>query len=95
MSGKNHEGSKSPDIYDGINQRRSLCPRAMKAYETQGSSLEGSKEGRIPKCPKSDKIVTGSNIQKRKGHQNVHWHIGLSLGATFKGGKNTKMSKGR
>jgi hypothetical protein len=44
---------------------------AMKVYETQGSSLEGSKEGRTPKCPRADKAVTGSNIQKRKGHQNV------------------------
>jgi hypothetical protein len=100
MSGENHERNKSPDIYDGINQRRFLCSRAMKheamkAYETQGSSLEGSKEGRTPKCPRSDKTVTGSNIQKRKRHRNVHWQIGLSLGATFERGKNTKMSKVR
>jgi hypothetical protein len=30
LSGKNHEGNKSPGIYDGINQRRFLCSRAMK-----------------------------------------------------------------
>jgi hypothetical protein len=46
MSGKNHEGNKSPDICDNDNQRRFLCPQAMKheaikAYETQGSSSEG------------------------------------------------------
>jgi hypothetical protein len=68
MSGENHEGNKSPDICDGINQRRLLCSRAMKheamkAYETQGSSLEGSKEERTPKCPRSDKAVVGSNVQ--------------------------------
>jgi hypothetical protein len=45
-------------------------------------------------CPRSDKTVTGSNIQKRKRHQNVHWQIGLLLGATFKRGKDTEMSKG-
>jgi hypothetical protein len=47
---------------------------AMKAYETQGSSLEGA---------------------KREGHRNVHGRIRLSLGATFKRGKDTEMSKGR
>jgi hypothetical protein len=79
MSGENHEGNKSPDISDNDNQRRFLCPRAMKneamkAYETQGSSLEGGKEGRTPRCPRSDKAVTGtSNNQKRKRHRNVHW----------------------
>jgi hypothetical protein len=97
MSGENHEGNKSPDIYDGNNQRRFLCSRAMKheamkVYETQGSSLEGSKEGRTPKCPRVDKAVTESNIQRRKGHMTVHWQIGLLLGATFKRGKDTKMS---
>jgi hypothetical protein len=66
---------------------------AMKAYETQGSSLEGSKEGRTLECPRSDKTVTGSNIQKRKRHRSVHWQIGLLLGATFKRGKDTEMSK--
>jgi hypothetical protein len=70
MSGEYHEGNKNPDIYDGINdQRRFLCSlamkhEAMKAYETQGSSLEGSKEGRTPKCPRADNTVTGSNIRK-------------------------------
>jgi hypothetical protein len=101
MSGENHEGNKSPDIYDGNNQRRFLCSRAMKheamtAYETQGSScLEGSNEGRTPKCPRVDKAVTGSNIEKRKGHMTVHWWIGLLLGATFKRRKDTEMSIGR
>jgi hypothetical protein len=28
MSGKNHEGNKSPDIYDGNEQRRILCSQA-------------------------------------------------------------------
>jgi hypothetical protein len=79
MSGENHEGNKSPDICDNDNQRRFLCPRAMKhdamkAYETQGSSLEGA---------------------KREGHQNVQGRIRLSLGATIKRGKDTEMSKGR
>jgi hypothetical protein len=69
MSGENHEGNKSPDIYDVINQRRFLCSwamqhEAMKAYETQGSSLEGSKEGREPKCPRADNVVAKSNIKK-------------------------------
>jgi hypothetical protein len=94
MSGKNQEGNKSPDIYDCINQRRFLCSwamkhEAMKAYETQGSSLEGSKEGRTPRCPRSDKTVTGSNNQKRKRHRNVHWQKGLLLGGTFKRGEDT------
>jgi hypothetical protein len=48
MSGENHEGNKSPDICDNDNQRRFLSPqamkhKAMKAYETQGSSVEGAK----------------------------------------------------
>jgi hypothetical protein len=42
----------------------------------------------------ADRAVVGSNIQKRKGHRNVPWQIGLLLGATFKRGKNTEMSKG-
>jgi hypothetical protein len=72
MSGKNHEGNKSPDICDGINQRRFLRSRAMKheamkAYETQGSSLEGSKEGRTAKCPRADNAVAGSNIRRKGG----------------------------
>jgi hypothetical protein len=79
MLGQNPGGNKSPDIYDGNNQRRFLCSRAMKheamkAYQTQGSSLEVSKEGRTPKCPRPDKNVTG---------------------ATFERGKDTKMSIGR
>jgi hypothetical protein len=74
MSGENHEGNKSPDIYDGINQRGFLCSRAMKhealkAYETQGSSLEGSKEGKTPECPRADNAVTVSNIRKGEGHE--------------------------
>jgi hypothetical protein len=48
MSVENHEGNKSPDICDNDKQRRFLCPRAMKhkamkAYETQGSSFKGAK----------------------------------------------------
>jgi hypothetical protein len=79
MSGENHEGNKSPDICDNDNQRRFLCPRAMKheamkAYETQGSSGEGA---------------------KREGHRNVQGQIMLSRRATFKRGKDTKMSIGR
>jgi hypothetical protein len=68
--------------------------KAIKVYETQGSSLEGSKEGRTPKCPRADNAVTGrSNI--RKGEDiNFHWQIGLLWGATFKRGKDTEMSKG-
>jgi hypothetical protein len=58
MSGKNHEGNKSPDIYDSNDQRGSLCSWAMKAYKTQGSSVEGSKEGRT----RADKAVTGSKL---------------------------------
>jgi hypothetical protein len=54
-----------------------------------------SKEERTPKCPRADKAVVGSNVQKRKGHQNVHWQIGLLLGAMFNRGKDTKMSIGR
>jgi hypothetical protein len=80
MSGENHEGNKSPDICDNDNQRRFLCPRAMKhramkAYETQGSSL--------------------GEEAKREGHRDVHGRIRLSLGATIKRGKDTKMSKGK
>jgi hypothetical protein len=74
MSGKNHEENKSPDIYDGNEQRRFLCTRAMKheamkAYEAQESSLERNKVGRTPKCPRPDKAVTGGNNQKWKGHE--------------------------
>jgi hypothetical protein len=99
MSGENHEGNKSSDIYDGINQRRFLCSRAMKheamkAYESQGSSLEGKKEGRTPKCPRADSAVVGSNIQKRKRHRNVHWQIGLLSGAMCKRGEDTEMTIG-
>jgi hypothetical protein len=52
-------------------------------------------KGRTPKCPRSDKTVTGSNNQKRKRHRNVQGQIGLFLGAKFKRGKDTKMSKVR
>jgi hypothetical protein len=43
----------------------------------------------------ADRAVLGSNIQKRKGHQNVQGWIRLLLGATFNRGKDTKMSIGR
>jgi hypothetical protein len=70
----------------------------MNVYWQIGLSLGATfKRGRALKCPRSDKSVTGSNIQERKRHQNVHLQIGqigLSLGATFKRGKDTKMSKG-
>jgi hypothetical protein len=42
-----------------------------------------------------NKTVTGSNNQKRKRLRNVQGQIGLLLGATFKRGKDTKMSIGR
>jgi hypothetical protein len=70
MSGENHEGNKSPDIYDGIDQRRFLCSQAMKheamkAYEMQRSSLEGSKgRERTPKCPRADNAIAKSNIKR-------------------------------
>jgi hypothetical protein len=78
MSGENHEGNKSPEICDDDNQRRFLCPRAMKheatkAYETQGSSGEGA---------------------KREGHWDVQGRIRLSLGTTIKQGIDTTMSIG-
>jgi hypothetical protein len=74
MSGENHEGNKSPDICDNDNQRRFLCPRAMKhkamkAYETQGSSLEGAKRGRTPKYPRAVKAVARDNIRRGEGHE--------------------------
>jgi hypothetical protein len=50
MSGENHEGNKSPEICDDDNQRRFLCPRAIKheatkAYETQ-DLLEKEQRGK-------------------------------------------------
>jgi hypothetical protein len=55
-----------------------------------------SKEEKTLKCPLADRAVVGSNIQKRKGHpQNVQGGIRLSLGATFRRGKDTEMSIGR
>jgi hypothetical protein len=68
--------------------------KAMKAYEeAQGSSLEASKEGRTLKCPRADKTVAEDDIQKGKGHMTVPWRIELLLGATFKRGRDTEMSK--
>jgi hypothetical protein len=102
MSGKNHEGNKSPDIYDRNYQRRFQCSRAMKheamkAYEAQGASLEGSKEGRTPKCPKAEKLSMGATLEAGGGGEDMgfHWQIRQSLGATFKRRKDTKMSNGR
>jgi hypothetical protein len=101
MSVKNLEGNKSPDIYDGINQRTILCSQAEREghRNVRGQlrlSLEATfKEKRAPKCALADRTVVGSNIQKRKGHQNVQGRIRLSLGATFKRGKDTEMSIGR
>jgi hypothetical protein len=109
MSDKNHEGNKSPDIDDGNDQSRCLCSRAikheaMKAYDAQGSSFKGSKEGRTPKCPRADKAVTGSNFRRGGEDMNVHWQIGMLLGAAFKKGElpllatfkgRTRMSIGR
>jgi hypothetical protein len=97
MSGENHEGIKSPDICDNDNQRRFLCPRAMKRktmkeYETQGSSLEGAKREGHRNIPGAVKAVARDNIRRGKD-MNVHWQIGLLLGATFKRGKDTEMSK--
>jgi hypothetical protein len=48
-----------------------------------------SKEEKTPKCPRADRAVTGSNVQKRKGHRNVQGQIRLSLGAMFKRGEDT------
>jgi hypothetical protein len=50
---------------------------------------------KTPKCPKADRAVVGSNVRKRKGHRDVQGRIRLSLGATIKRGKDTKMSIGR
>jgi hypothetical protein len=88
MSGESHEGNKSPDIYDGNEQRRILSSHAEREghRNVQGQlrlSLEATfKEKRAPKCPLADRTVVGSNIQKRKGHRNVQGQIRLSLGAT-------------
>jgi hypothetical protein len=75
-----------------------MKPRAMKGYEAQVSALqvsalERSKEGRTPKCPKADKAVAKSNVQKREGHRNVQRQIRLSLKATFKEGRTPKCPK--
>jgi hypothetical protein len=67
---------------------------AMKAYDAQESSVESNKERRTSKCPRAEKNVPESNIQKKKGHRNVHWQIGLLLEAAVKTGKDTEMSKG-
>jgi hypothetical protein len=50
--------------------------------------------GRAPKCPRSYKAVVGSNVQKRKGYQNVQGRIRLLLGATFNRGEGTYVSMG-
>jgi hypothetical protein len=64
-----------------------MKPRAMKGYEAQVSALEGSKEGKTPKCPKADKkAVAKSNVQKREGRQHIQRQLRLSLKATFKEG---------
>jgi hypothetical protein len=52
-------------------------------------------EEKTPKCPLADRAVGGSNIQKRNGHRDVQGWKRLSLGATFKRGKDTEMSIGR
>ena len=47
-------------------------------------------------CPLADSAVVGSDAEKRrKGHKNVQGPIRLSLGATFKRGRDTEMSIGR
>jgi hypothetical protein len=48
-----------------------------------------------PKCPLADRAVVGSTVQKKKGHRDVQGWIRLSLGATFRRGKDTEMSIGR
>jgi hypothetical protein len=49
-----------------------------------------SKEEKTPKCPLADRVVSWSNIQKRKqGHRDVQDWIRLSLGETFRRGKDT------
>jgi hypothetical protein len=57
--------------------------RAMKGLEAQGSSLEESKDGRTPKCPRADEAVAEGNF-RRGEDMNVHWQTGLSLGAMIK-----------
>jgi hypothetical protein len=59
-----------------------------------GAPLEGGGGRGGKECPLADRAVVGSNVQKRKGHQNVQEQIGLLLGATFKRGKDTKISIG-
>jgi hypothetical protein len=44
-------------------------------------------EGRTPKCPRADKAVAEGNFRRGKD-MNVHWQIGLSLGAMFKRGED-------
>jgi hypothetical protein len=53
-----------------------------------------SKEEKTPKFPLADRAVTGSNVQKRKGHRNVQRWKRLSLDATFKRGEDTRVSMG-
>jgi hypothetical protein len=49
------------------------------------------REGRTLKGPRADKAVTGSNFRGGGGGRkdmNVHWQIGLLLGALFKRGED-------
>jgi hypothetical protein len=74
MSGENHEGNKSLDIYDGNEQRRSLCSWAEREghQNVQGQirlSLGATLErGEGDECPLVDRAVVVSNVQKREGH---------------------------
>jgi hypothetical protein len=73
MSGENHEGNKSPDICDNDNQRRFLCPRALKevlALENKETAFAHSIELQDTSKPAKGKRGT----RKRKGKRtNNSW----------------------
>jgi hypothetical protein len=65
-----------------------------------GATLEGGGGGH--ECPLAD-LVVGSNVQRRgfvtvgniqRKDMNVHWQIGLFLGAIFKSEKDKRLSIG-
>jgi hypothetical protein len=66
----------------------------MKAYEKQGSSLEGARREGHRNIQGQLRLLLGTSLEGGK-NMNVHWQIRLLLGATIKRGKDTGMSKGR
>jgi hypothetical protein len=66
LLGTTLEGGKDMNVHWQIGLL--LGATFKRGKDTEMSKEQQSKEEKTPKCPKADRAVVGSNVQKRKGH---------------------------